>query len=212
MAIASVTSTGTGEYLIKYTDTGSSTEKSLRVSSPIAGLSLDTANNPYKYKILSGTPTSLAGSGLTFTPIVSSYKKLVWDVIYPSSCSYISDFNLQFTSLIVGSTTYTFLDLVGKYSEKSAFYVADQIYKLNSPNITPTSYKYEIESKTDANNQETIQILKSSLVLNIEDLTGDVYLKFVDSLNSVEYLVKGVTEASAVPTGFTATTDPCGVN
>lgn len=208
MAIVAITSTGTGELLIKYTE--SSVEKSLRVLTPLAGLYLDNANTGYKYKILSGTPTAPTGSGISFALITSAYKKLVWSIEFPINNSYIPNNDMSFTSLIVGATTYTFEEPVSFMNTKSAMLISDQIYKLNSPNITPTSYLSE--NQTKVNNASTVVTIKSSLIINIEDLTGDVYLKLVNSANSVEYLVKGVTEASAVPTGYTATTDPCGVS
>jgi len=211
MAAVNIPLTGTGEILIKYTE--STVEKSLRVLSPTTGLFLDSANSVFKYKVLSGTVTIGTTTPIVFTQITSAYKKLVWSIEFPLNNSYIPNQNVSFTDLIIGTNVYSFSEPVSFMKTNAATAVADEIYKLNSPNIIPTSYKSESisENKVDSGNI-TVVTIKSSLVINVEDLTGDVYLKFVNSVNGVEYLVKGVTEASAVPTGFTATTDPCGVS
>lgn len=207
MAIVAITSTGTGELLIRYTE--SSVQKSLRVLTPIAGLYLDNANTGFKYKIISGTPTAPTGTGITFTQITPSYRKLVWDYI-SYTCTFRVESDYYFTSLIVGNTTYNFEQNVSISVGDTIKNVSDQIYKLNNPNISPTSYKKETANVTKPTGLQA-STLKSSLVVNIDDLSGDVYLKLVNTVNNVEYLIKATSEASAVPTGFTATVDPCSV-
>ncbi len=212
MAAQAVTLTGTGEILFKYTDSG--TTKSIRVSSP-ASIFLNDSFTVYKYKKLSGTPVVPATAGLiTFTEITSSYKELIWDFTY----QYYNDSIPYYTvkSLVIGSTTYDFGNSIKLVpTSYSVTKVSDEIFKLNNPNITPTSYLKTDTVKTISSTNDVdifFTTTKSNLVINIEDLTDDIYLKIVNDANGVEYLVKGVTEASAIPTGFTATTDPCGVS
>ena len=216
MATTQVTLSGNGTLLLKYTEGG--IVKSIEVTSPSTAIYLNDSNTPFKYKILSGTPSApvfVSGSS-TFTLITSTYKELVWDFSYQFYDSTFSYYKI--TGLVVGSTPSSFqtpVELSQVNYLQTAKLVSDEIFKLNNPNITPTSYK---ETETYVQKQFSLSSItsfniKSNLVINIEDLTDDIYLKMVNATTGCEYLVKaGGTPSGAVPTNYTLTISPCSIN
>ena len=206
MAINALTVSGTGnvQVLIKYTD-GSNIVSF--ITGPTSSISLDTSKTNYKYKVISGTSVTVSCSGITFTQITASYKELVWDFFYQYFYATAPCHTVK--ALIIGNTTYNFTNSINLTPNSySTTKVSDEIFKLNNPNITPTSYLQSSDSKTI--NTSVINTVKVNLVLNIEDLTDDIYLKIVNDANGVEYLVKaGGTLTSATPTGYTPLSSPC---
>lgn len=200
MAAQQIPLTGTGEILIKYTE--SSVEKSLRVLSPTTGLYLNDANTGFKYKVLSGSVTIGSTGSITFTQIVTSYRELIWDITLP-----YGETTYQIKELIIGAATYAFATPISIRNPISISTVVEEIYNLSIPTVVPTSFKEESTNVVIGNTQ--IATFKYNLILSITDLVGDVYLKINNTATSAEYLIKAVSAAEAVPAGYTESTSPC---
>jgi threonine dehydratase len=73
MATTQVTLSGNGTLLLKYTESG--TVKSMEVTSPSSAVYLDDTKTPFKYKVLSGSPSApiFVGGTPTFNLITSTY-------------------------------------------------------------------------------------------------------------------------------------------
>lgn len=205
MALSSVTITG-GEVLIKYVLSG----VQYTISSGPGSFSIDNGGTSYKWIAISGSPT-LSAPGFTssaFVQITSNYKIFTWDIytsyINNSGTSFTSSVNdFNFTSLLIGSTIYTFDTAV---SINNSVEVGTQINLLKNASIESNSYKSD-SSYIKSGNSSIYQVI-NSLVIDVKDLIGDVYLIMKNSITNSEYFIPGKISTDT-PTGFTPIESPC---
>lgn len=219
-----ITVGGSGEILLKYKDS-SGVSRSIR--SGLGTFTVPDDGTEYKWLILSGTPTvSLEdGSMCILTQVISKYVTLAWEIYKTESASKTSNFgpsansaNYKIKGILVGSIMNNFQNPVplttiySGASYNSAIKTADQMFAFDDPYLVPKSYKIKTTTSNTGTGATAVHDILNQfyLVIDIKDTKDDVYLKIVNNISKIEYLVKAVpTISGPVPSGYTELTEPC---
>lgn len=218
-----ITVGGSGEILLQYKDVDG-ISRSLR--SGVGVFSIPDTGSEYKYVVLSGTPDVSVTDGIcTLTSVLSNYITLTWEVYKTESASKTSNFgpsansaNYKIKGILVGSTMNNFQNPVplttiySGASYNSALKVAEQMFNLDNPYLVPKSYFIKTTTSNIGTGATAVHDIlnKFSLVVDIKDTTDTVYLKIVNVISRVEYLIKATsTIGGPVPSEYIAVTEPC---